>query len=345
MKNCTSFWSCLPVLEISRRSRLDFQVLLAAFCLTLCAPFASTAAWATASDFPLRPVKLVVPFPPGGSSDIPARLIAQKLEQAWNQPVVVENRAGATGTIGGGYVARAKPDGYTLLVATSSSHTMGPYTVKPLPYDPQADLRAVTLFAWVPHLLVVHDAVPAATVQELIDLAKQKPGELNYSTSGNGSSVHLASELFSRRAGVNMVQIPYRGVNPAALAVASGQAHLMFPPAVVALTHIESGSMRALATLSPERLPSLPQAPTMVEAGLKGYDFSTWVGLLAPAGTPDEIVAKVQAEIARIVSDPEVRATLEEMSFTPTASTPQEFEAIIQRETAEHKDLIQDLGL
>ncbi|WP_397475204.1 tripartite tricarboxylate transporter substrate binding protein [Pusillimonas sp.] len=290
-------------------------------------------------------MKLVVPFPPGGSSDIPARLIAQKLEQIWNQPVVVENRAGATGTIGEGYVARAKPDGYTLLVATSSSHTMGPYTIKQLPYNPMADLRAVTLFAWAPHLIVVHPSVGVGTVQELIELARQRPGELNYSTSGNGSSVHLATEIFNRKANISMVQIPYRGVNPAAIAVASGQAQLMFPPAVVALPHIENGTMQALATLSSERLPALPQAPSIQEAGLKDYEFSTWVGLLAPAGTPDDIVDKVHADVARLMTDPKLRRTLEEMSFIPSAATPEEFSAIIHRETAEHKALITDLGL
>lgn len=300
---------------------------------------------AVAADFPVRPVKLVVPFPPGGSSDIPARLIAQKLEQLWGQPVVVENRAGATGTIGEGYVARSRPDGHTLLVGTSSSHTMGPYTIKDRPYDPITDLRGVTLFAWVPHLIVVNPSVEATSVSELIRLAKEKPGELNYATSGHGSSVHLATELFSRKAGIDMVQIPYRGVNPAAMAVASGQTQLMFPPAVVALPHIENGSLRALAILSSDKLPSLPQTPSTTDANLSGYEFSTWVGLLAPSATPDYIVAKIQSDVEQILQDPAVRQTLEDMSFTPTSTTPSEFDSIIQRETLEHKTLIADLGL
>jgi len=298
-----------------------------------------------AKEYPDRPVKLVVPFPPGGSSDIPARLIAQKLEQVWGKPVVVENRAGATGTIGEGYVARAKPDGHTLLVGTSSSHTMGPYTIKDRPYDPLTDLRGVTLFAWVPHLIVVHPSVDAESVSELIHLAKAKPGELNYATSGHGSSVHLATEIFSRKAGIGMVQIPYRGVNPAAMAVASGQTQLMFPPAVVALPLIEGGALRPLAILAPNPLPSLPQTPSTNEAGLEGYEFSTWVGLLAPAGTPDDIANKIAADVAHIMEDLQVRRTLEEMSFTPTTTSPQEFDDIIRRETAEHKTLIEELGL
>jgi len=328
------------LLQLPVRLFLGMAALLVVGCLT-----AFSALAATASNYPSRPIKLVVPFPPGGSSDIPARLIAKKLEDAWGQAVVVENRTGATGTIGESHVAHAKPDGYTLLVATSSSHTMGPYTIKKLSYDPVKDLAPVTLFAWVPHLIVAHPSVQAATVQELIAVARGRPGELNYSTSGNGSSVHLATEIFSRRAGIEMTQIPYRGVNPAALAVASGQVQLMFPPAVVALPHIESGSMRALATLTPERLPSLPEVPTMDEAGLAGYQFSTWLGLLAPAGTPEEIILALQTELARIMAEPEVRQTLAEMSFTPTATTPGEFGAIIQRETAEHKALIAGLGL
>ncbi|HUH88130.1 MAG TPA: tripartite tricarboxylate transporter substrate binding protein [Pusillimonas sp.] len=290
-------------------------------------------------------MKLVVPFPPGGSSDIPARLIAQKLEQVWGKPVVVENRAGATGTIGEGYVARAKPDGHTLLVGTSSSHTMGPYTIKDRPYDPLTDLRGVTLFAWVPHLIVVHTSVDAESVSELIHLAKAKPGELNYATSGHGSSVHLATEIFSRKAGIGMVQIPYRGVNPAAMAVASGQTQLMFPPAVVALPLIEGGALRPLAILAANPLPSLPQTPSTNEAGLEGYEFSTWVGLLAPADTPDDIANKIAADVAHIMKDVQVRRTLEEMSFTPTTTSPQEFDDIIRRETAEHKTLIEELGL
>lgn len=339
MKIFTTLPKATLTTTLVARAKPKLPALLAAMWLALCGPIAAAA------DYPTRPVKLVVPFPPGGSSDIPARLIAQKLEETWNQPVVVENRAGATGTIGGGYVARAKPDGYTLLVATSSSHTMGPYTIEPLPYDPMTDLRAVTLLAWVPHLIVVHPSVGVGSVQELIALARQRPGELNYSTSGNGSSVHLATEMFNRRANLSMVQIPYRGVNPAALAVASGQAQLMFPPAVVALPHIDSGTMHALATLSSERLPSLPQAPSTREAGLKGYEFSTWIGLLAPAGTPDDIVKKVHADVARLMTQPDVRQRLEEMSFTPTAATPEEFSAIIRRETTEHRALIADLGL
>jgi len=222
---------------------------------------------------------------------------------------------------------------------------MGPYTIKDRPYDPVADLRGVTLFAWVPHLIVVNPSVEATSVAELIRLAKEKPGELNYATSGHGSSVHLATELFSRKAGVDMVQIPYRGVNPAAMAVASGQTQLMFPPAVVALPHIESGSLRALAILSTDKLPSLPQVPTTTEANLQGYEFSTWVGLLAPSATPDHIVDKIRADVAQILEDPTVRQTLKEMSFTPAATTSAEFDAIIQRETHEHQTLIADLGL
>src|SRR5690606_28999592 len=300
---------------------------------------------AQAADFPSRPVKLVVPFPPGGSSDIPARLLAQKLEQLWGQPVVVENRAGATGTIGEAYVARSRPDGHTLLVGTSSSHTMGPYTIRDRPYDPVADLRGVTLFAWVPHLIVVNPSLEVASVSELIRLAKEKPGELNYATSGHGSSVHLATEIFSRKAGLDMVQIPYRGVNPAAMAVASGQTQLMFPPAIVALPHIENGTLRALAILSADKLPGLPETPSTTEANLEGYEFSTWVGLLAPSATPDHIVDKIQADVAQILADPAVRQTLEEMSFTPAATSPGEFDAIIQREALEHQALIAELGL
>ena len=339
MKNSAPKPLIRPSSLVFSRIKRKLSILLAAMCT-----FLSAASFA-AGDYPTRAVKFVVPFPPGGSSDIPARLIAQKLEQAWKQPVVVENRDGATGTIGGGYVARAKPDGYTLLVATSSSHTMGPHTIKRLPYNPTTDLRAVTLLAWAPHLIVTHPSVAADSVQELIELARRQPGALNYATSGNGSSVHLATEMFSRKADISMVQIPYRGVNPAAMAVASGQAQLMFPPAVVALPHIESGMLRALATLSPERLPGLPDTPSTLEAGLKGYEFSTWVGLLAPAGTPDEIIDKVHADVARIMADPEVRNILEEMSFTPAAATPEEFSAIIERESTEHKALIADLGL
>jgi len=324
---------------------MKFNARLLSFALAVLCAAPLCASGAPADDYPSRPIKLVVPFPPDGSSDIPARLLAKKLEKAWGQPVIVENLAGATGTVGEAHVAKAAPDGYTLLMATTSSHTMGPYLAEKRTYDPVADLKPVTLLAWVPHLVVVRRSLPAHSLRELIELARRKPGELNYATSGNGSSVHLATEIFSRKAQVAMNQVPYRGVSPAAQAVASGEVDLMFPPAVVALPHLKSGAMRALATLSPQRMPGLPDVPTMAEAGLDDYTFSTWLGLLAPAGTPDGIVQKLQAQMADILAMPDVREALAGMSLEPAATGSAEFGQLIEREAVAHRELIKDLGL
>lgn len=315
--------------------------------LSICAAVCSvaTTAQAQTQTYPTQPIKIVVPFAPGGGADIPARLIAKKLSEAWKQPVIVENRPGATGTIGESYVAKAAPDGYTLLVSTPSSHTMGPHLLKELRYDPIKDFKAVTLFAWVRHLLVVNPSVQAHTVKELISLAKAKPGVLNYSSSGNGSSVHLATEIFSRMAGIKMNQIPYGGVSPALVAVVSGQVDLMFAPAAIALPQIKAGALRPLSALTPDRFTALPDVPTIAEAGMPDYKSSAWLGLLAPANTPDYIIGKLQTEIARIVKMDDVQKTLGKMSIDVTSTSSDEFDQLIKTEYSKYGALIKELGL
>ncbi|HEY9280317.1 MAG TPA: tripartite tricarboxylate transporter substrate binding protein [Eoetvoesiella sp.] len=298
-----------------------------------------------AQTYPTKPINIVVPFAAGGGADIPARIIAKKLSESLGQAVVVENRPGATGTIGSNYVAKAKPDGYTLLVSTPSSHTMAPHTIKQLPYDPLGDLKPITLFASVRHLLVVNPEVPANTVKELIDLAKAKPGALNYSSSGNGSSVHLATEMFNRMADISMKQIPYGGVTPAAVAVVGGQVDLNVIPAALALPHIQTGALRPLVVLTPNRFSALPNVPTIAEVGLNDYKAEMWLGLLAPANTPDHIVQTLQAEIARIVGMEDVKETLGAMSIDVIATSTKEFDERIKTEYSEYGALIKELGL
>lgn len=315
--------------------RIFALALLTAFC------HVSVAAQA----YPDQTITLVVPFSPGGTSDIPARLIAKELTDAWGQPVVVENRPGATGMIGEHHVAKSPPDGYTLLMGTTSSHTMAVHMLESPPYHPQEDLRAVSLFGWVRHLVVVNPALPVQTLDDLITLAKEQPGALNYSTSGNGSSIHLATESFNRLAGITMNHIPYRGVNPAAMAVVSGEVDLMFAPGAVVLPHIENDSLRPLVALTPDRFYSLPNVPTIAEAGFPQYEANTWIGLLAPAGTPDLIVTQLHDALVNIAEHPSVQESLDAVSIDLRVLPSDQSDRIIDRELTEYAALIDALGL
>lgn len=314
--------------------------LLAIICATV-----SFATVADTPEYPTQPVRLVVPFSPGGTADIPARLIAKQLNSTWPEAVIVENRPGAAGTIGESYVAKAAPDGYTLLMGTTSSHTTAPQLLAKPTYDPLNDLTPVTLVGWVRHILVVHPSVPAHSLGELLELARIKPGGLNYSSSGNGSSIHLATELFSRSAGIRMSQIPYGGVNPAVMAVVSGEVDVMLAPAAVALPHIHHGSLRAISALTPNRFATLPDVPTIAEEGLSAFRSSTWIGLMAPAGTSDSVINALQSAVAHAAEATEVREALDSLAIDLEISTPSEFEAIIKAETQEYGELIQQLGL
>jgi len=302
-------------------------------------------AGASAQGYPTKPIRLVVPYPAGGPLDIMARAIGQKLTEAWKPPVVVDNRAGAGGNIGADFVAKSAPDGYTLLMGAVATHAINPSLYSKIPYDPVKDFAPVALVAQVPNILVVNPAVPAKTVRELIDLARAKPGTLNFGSGSTGSTGHLAGELFNTMAGVKMVHIPYKGAAPATADLLGGQVQLMFDNLASALPNVKAGKLRALAVTTLARSPAIPELPTIAESGLPGFDLTTWFGLLVPAGTPPEIVARLNAEIVRALDAKDMRERLEKMGAEPLSNnTPERFAAFIRSEAAKYARVVKDSG-
>ena len=247
--------------------------------------------------YPTRPVTLVVPFPPGGGTDTGARIVAQRLAARWGQPVVVENKGGAAGQIGADAVARARPDGYTLLMGNIGTQAINPALYKKLPYDPDTAFVPITLVAELPLAMTVHPGVPATTPRELIDLARRKPGQLSYSSSGAGGAPHLAAEMFKQATGSYILHVPYRGGGPAVADLLAGHVDLSFMTVLEASGHIKAGKLRALAVTSAQRVPALPDVPTLAESALPGFNSISWIGILAPAGTPKDIVDKIATDV------------------------------------------------
>jgi len=312
-------------------------------CLALASVFGSASAWA--QSYPSKPIRLVVPYPPGGPLDIMARAIGQKLTEAWHQPVVVDNRAGAGGNIGADLVAKSPADGYTLLMGAVATHAINPTLYAKIPYDPVKDFAPVALVAQVPNILVVNPAVPAKSVKELVELARAKPGYLNFGSGSTGSTGHLAGELFKTMAGVQMVHIPYKGGAPAMADLLAGQVQLMFDNLANALPNVRAGRLRALAVTTLARSPAMPDLPTMAESGLPGFDLTTWFGLMVPAGTPPEIVVKLNAEIVRALNAKDMRERLEKMGAEPPANnTPEHFAAFIRAEAGKYAKVVKDSG-
>jgi tripartite-type tricarboxylate transporter receptor subunit TctC len=300
---------------------------------------------AHAQAFPNKPIRLVVPYPAGGPLDIMARAIGQKLTEAWKQPVVVDNRAGAGGNIGADLVAKAAPDGYTLLMGAVATQAINPALYSKIPYDPVKDFTPVALVAQVPNILVVNPTVPAKSVRELIDLARAKPGSLNFASGSTGSTGHLAGELFKTMAGVDMVHIPYKGAAPATTDLLAGQVQLMFDNLANALPNVKAGRLRALAVTTLNRSPAVPDLPTIAESGLPGFDLTTWFGVLVPAGTPAEIVDRLNAEIVRALDARDMRARLEKMGAEPpTNNTPERFAAFIRVEAEKYAKVVKASG-
>jgi tripartite-type tricarboxylate transporter receptor subunit TctC len=293
--------------------------------------------------YPSKPVRLILPFPPGGSTDILGRLVAEQLSARLGQPVVTENRGGAGGNVGAEAAARAAPDGYTLLFAATTL-AISPSLYAKLGYELK-DLAPISLVATVPNVLITHPSVPARTLQEFIALAKAKPGELNYGSGGSGTSNHLGGELFNMVAGVKLVHIPYKGVNLAMNDAMAGNIQLVVIGIPAAAPQIKAGKLRALAVLAPERSATLPEVPTVAEAGLPELDVTTWYGLLAPAATPRPIVARLNAEIVRIMQGAELKERLAGMAAEPRTSTPEEFAAYIGQEAARWGDVVRKAGL
>jgi tripartite-type tricarboxylate transporter receptor subunit TctC len=293
-----------------------------------------------AQTFPTKPVRLVVPFAAGGSTDIIARTLGQKLNDLWGQPVVVDNRAGGSTVIGTDIVAKAPPDGHTLLV-TPAPFTIVPSLSPKLPYDPQKDFEPVTLINTTPLVVVVHPGVPAKSIKDLIALAKSKPGALNYGSSGSGGSNHLAGELFNAMAGVKMVHVPYKGNAPALTDLVGGHVDLVFNGLTSALPLIKSGKLRPLGVTSLKRASALPQIPTLDEQGLKGFQAVAWNGLTAPARTPREIISRLNTDVLKVLRSPELAERLKAEGSDPVGSTVEDYAAFLRDEIAKWRKVIQ----
>src|SRR3954465_9678527 len=328
--------------------------LLASLLLAL-GPF---LAWGQ-DPYPSKPLRFILPFPPGGGPtppaapsprppgggpDTPGPPTAERLSAGLGQPVVIENRGGAGGNVGAEAAARSAPDGYTI-VLVAPSLAISPSLYSKLNYDPVKDLAPISLVATVPNVMVTHPSVPAQTLQEFIALAKSKPGAMNFGSGGSGTSNHLAGELFNLAAGVKLVHIPYKGVNLAMQGVLAGSIHFVVIGAAAAAPHVKAGKLRALAVISKERLPALPEVPTIAEAGLPSFEVTTWYGILAPAGTARPIVTRLNSELVKIMRNPEMKERLATLGTDPLTSTPEEFGVYIKREIAKWGDVIHKAGL
>jgi tripartite-type tricarboxylate transporter receptor subunit TctC len=299
---------------------------------------------AGAQAYPSRPVKLVVPFPPGGSLDITGRLIAQRLSEMWGQAVVVENKPGAGGNIGADFVAKSPPDGYTILLGALSTHAVNPNLYTKMPYDAVKDFAPITLIAITPNVLVVNAASPVSNVKEFIAWTKANPGKLAFGSGSNGSAGHLAGELYKVETGTDAVHIPFKGGAPATQALLAGDTQFMFDNLANAMAQVKAGKLKALAVTTAQRSPLVPELPTMAEAGLPGFDISTWYGLFAPAATPAAIVGKWNADVTKILTTPEVRAKLMADGAEPAPDTPEQFAQMISRELAKYARIIKASG-
>jgi tripartite-type tricarboxylate transporter receptor subunit TctC len=306
---------------------------------------ALAAATACAQGYPNKPIRMIVGFPPGGGTDVVARVIGAKVSEWWGQAVAVENRPGATGTIGADVVAKSSPDGYTLIMGHVNSHGIAPNLFAKLPYDPIKDFAAVAYVGYVPNVLAVHPSVAARSVKELVALAKSKPGQMNYASSGNGSTQHLAGEMFKQLTGTDIVHIPYKGSGDAIKDLLAGTVNMNFDTMPPVLPHIQAGKLRGLAISTPRRLPQLPDVPTFEEEGIKGFDVTNWYGVMAPAGTPREIVAKLNADINKAMQVPEVRARLEAVGTQLREQSAAEFETFMKAEVVKYSKLIKDTNI
>jgi tripartite-type tricarboxylate transporter receptor subunit TctC len=313
-----------------------------AFCTLAAATCAAPIA--AAADYPSRPIKLVVPYPPGGSADILARMLEQKLGAALGQSIVVENKPGAGTAIGADYVARSQPDGYTVLLGTVSSQAMNPAVVH-VDYDPIKDFVAVAAVATIPFVLDVNPSVPAQSVKEFVAWAKTRPGQVNYSSAGNGTSNHLAGALFNQTAGVDLVHIPYKGSAPALQDLVAGRVQAMFDLVTTSLPMIASGKVRPLAVTSAERVPSLPDVPTMKERGYPDYEVSAWFGLFVPAGAPAAAVARLHDVTAAALQSTEFKDKLAKLGMTPMSGTQQDFARVVAADAVRWRGVVKSAGI
>ena len=297
-----------------------------------------------ATDYPTKPIRLVVPFSAGGTSDFLARTVAEKLGENLDTTVVVDNRPGAGGNIGSNVVAKADPDGYTLVLGTVGTHSINDSVYKEMPYDAVKDFAPISLIAAVPNILVANPSVKANSVQELIALAKSNPGAITFASSGNGSSIHLSGEMFKSLAGVDMLHVPYKGSGPAVIDLLGGQVDIMFDNMPSALPHVREGKLKALAVTPSERSQAAPELPTIAEAGVEGYSAAAWFGLLAPAGTPQDVVNKLNAEMVKILAMPDVKERLAGQGAEAVSTSPEEFAEYIKAEQKKWADVVKASG-
>jgi len=308
--------------------------------------FALVCAVVGAQEYPNKPVRMVVGFPPGGGTDVVARILAPRLGELLGQPIVIDNRPGATGTVAAGQVAKSAPDGYTIMMGHVSVNAIAPNLFANLPYDVERDFAPIALAAAVPHLVVVHPSVPVTTLKELVAYLRAQPGKLTFPSAGNGSMPHLAGEVFQALAGVKMVHVPYKGTGQSMQDLLGGQHLVAFDTMPASAPHVRSGKLRALAVSTAGRVPSFPDVPTAEEAGVPGYVVITWYGVFAPAGTPAAIVSRLHSEMVKAMQTPDVRARLEGIGADGSVSrSPEEFAALVRADTARYAKIVKDIGL
>jgi len=310
--------------------------------LIACLALAATAAHA--QSWPTKPVKMIVPFPAGGPTDVLTRALSEKLSTALGQPVVVENKPGAGGAIGADFVAKSAPDGYTLVMATGSTHSVGPYLSK-VPYDPQKDFTPIIYVGKATNILLVSPVLGVSNVRELIDYAKKNPGTLNYATSGIGSVAHLTSEMFASMAGIKLTHVPYKGTQLSLPDLMSGQVGMLFDNVLTGKANYEGGKVKGIAISSRERSPLVPDLPTVAESGLPGFDSWNWFGVFGPAATPQPVVERVNAELNRIVRDAAIRERFAQLGFETTGGTPADFAAVVQSEARKWSQVIREANV
>ena len=320
-----------------------FRIAAALVAVALSPIVASPEAYAQA--YPSKPIRIIVPSPPGDGSDLMARAIGDKLAAAWNAPVVIDNRTGAGGRVGAEAAAKAPADGYTLIMGNAGSHGINAALYADLSYDIERDFAPITQVMRSPNVLVVSPSLPAGNVRELIALFKANPGKYSYGSGGNGSSAHLSAELFKAMAGVDVVHVPYKGASPALTDVIAGRVVMFIGNLPPAMPHIKSGNVKALAVTTAQRSPLVPDIPTLAESGLPGFETVAWFGLFAPAGTPNAVVDKLQMEVARIVREPDVRERIAALGGEPVGNRPEEFAAIVKGDVAKWKKVVKDANV
>jgi tripartite-type tricarboxylate transporter receptor subunit TctC len=325
------------MITTSRTSTLLFSALMTLGALSAHAQ--------SAVPYPSRPVTVVVPFPPGGGTDVGARLVAQKLSLKWGQPVIVENRGGAAGRVGAELVAKAKPDGYTLLVGNVGTQSVNPALYKKMPYDPDKAFAPIGMIAELPLVMLVTPSLPWKSVKDVVEAAKKDPGKITFASSGAGGAPHLAGEIFQQASGTKMLHVAYKGGGPAALDLMAGHVNIYFGTVLESVGHVKSGKLKGLGVTSATRSPALQELPTIAESGFVGFDTGSWIGMLAPAGTPASIINKISADLREVLALPDTKNTLITQGATPWPMTPEQFAQRIKSDQARYGRIIAENNL